>query len=400
MRRQLVRMLICLLAFLAAVAAINLVANPYGAWPTALIDRTYLKIGLGVERMSTPYRVRSEAPVLLLVGTSRVLYGMWIEQGSRDGVLNGGLSGASLDEATAVVDLGLRNPRLRRIIWSVDFPQFSERLRGFRDRATQTRLAGDAPLLVRETLLSLDALQASGQLLMRAAGGRSRLPAQRLLPIPWPAADVRAAFDTIASGATDDVGRPAIELHVREWLAIYAQYQRSDAQWDLFRRTVDRIGATGIELTLVVPPLNVFELEAVRQAGAWPAFQAWKRELVSVGPYWDFSGYNQMARHDELYMFPTFCHFKPAVGHTMLRRVLGGDCSQCGALAQTVIDAGVWVDQSTLEAHLADEDAALLAFVHESPTSLQVVEGQLAQPPAPAVTRVSANPEGDLIPLP
>lgn len=372
-RRDLALMLICLLAVLGSVAAFNFVANPYRAWSTALVDDTYLKIDLGQERLSTPYRVRAEAPTLMLTGTSRMLYGMWIEQGNRDGVLNAALADASLDETAAVIELALRNDRLRRIVWNVEFVAFSEHRRGFRDGATQARLSGDPLRMVRETLLSMDALEASGRLLLRAAGGSGRLPERRLLPVPWPAAAIRAQFDAIGDRPSGDGIPAAVDQHVRDWLREYGQYRRSDVQWDLFRRTVDHVRASGIELILLVPPMSIFELETIRQTGAWPTFMAWKRELSGVSPYWDFSGYNDVAERDELYTFPIFCHFKPVVGHSVLRRVLGGDCAECGPLAQTVVDAGVWVDPSTVEAHVTEQDSARARLTEAPPPAVEAV---------------------------
>jgi hypothetical protein len=367
-------MLVSLLAFLALIALVNLIANPYAAWPLTAVDKTYLTAGPGLERVATPYRLRTEAPDLLLFGTSRVLYGMAIEQGYRDGVLNAALSGASLDEIAAMVDLALRSPRLRRIVWGLDFTTFSDHYRGFRDVPTRERLAGSVLLRTQETLLSMDALQASGSLLLRAAAGPGRLSAQKLLPVPWPPAAVSAGFAGIGTPPTDAGANAILDQQLRGWFGGYAQHRRSDAQWELFGRTVRRIRDAGIELTLLVPPMSMWELETIRQAGAWPAFQTWKRELAAFGPYWDFSGYNEVAGHDEFYTFPIFCHFKAVVGHTVLRRVLGADCGGCGALATPVLDSAVWVDETTVEAHLADEDAARLRATQARPRCVEAVE--------------------------
>jgi len=374
MHRQLLRMLVCLLAFLALVAVINLVVNPYGAWPVRLVDTTFQKVEVGMERMETPYRVRTEQPTTVLLGTSRVLYGMWIDQGYRADVLNAALPGQSLDEAVALIDLALRNPRLRRIIWSVELIQFTEQMRGFRDAPTQTRLLGDTLLRVRETLLSADALQASGGLLLRRTAGRSSLPAERTLPIPWPPATLRAAFDEIETAPNGGGDSTGLDQHIRLWLKDYGHSRLAEGQWDLFTRTIDRIRAAGIDLTLLAPPLNAFELETIRQGGQWPAFQAWKGRLATVSPYWDFSGYHELALRDELFTFPIFCHFKPAVGHALLRRLLEGSCDDCGTTEHLIADAGVWVDSNTVQAHLEDLDAARLRVTRERPRSVQAVE--------------------------
>jgi hypothetical protein len=98
------------------------------------------------------------------------------------------------------------------------------------------------------------------------------------------------------------------------------------------------------------------ELEVIEQTGSWSAFQAWKRQLLDAGPYWDLSGFGRLDRMDSPFL--DVGHFWPAVGHTMLRKFLGEGCARCGELAATVREAGVWLDGTTIDAHLARQDAA------------------------------------------
>lgn len=395
MSSQLLRMLLCLAAFLSLIAAVNLVANPYGAWPVTLIDRTYLRVAVGDERLATPYRARAESPAVLLIGTSRILYGMWIEQGYRDGVLNAGLSGATIDEVGVLLDLALRNPRLQRIIWTVDFQLFSETHKGFADRPTYDRLAGDLPRQVRETLFSTDALRRSGSVLLRAVGGRARLPADRLRPVPWPPSALREELEAIEASGSNGPHGARTEQHLRDWLEAFGRQRRSPEQWALFRRAVQRVRARGVDLTVLVAPLSVYELEAIRQSGAWSDFVEWKRELASITPYWDFSGYNAVAMHDALYTFPIFCHFKAPVGHALLRGLLGEDCRDCGPLAQALIESGVWVEPGTVDAHLAAQETAREQLAASSPRYsplIAKISGIAGQGSSPA--SVSANGGG------
>jgi hypothetical protein len=109
----------------------------------------------------------------------------------------------------------------------------------------------------------------------------------------------------------------------------------------------------GIEVILYVPPLNRYELEIIRQTGRWETFQRWKRQLLTVGLYWDFSGYNELSRSDPL--FSDSIHFKPVVGHAILRQILGKGCVERGDKAQVVADAGVWVSPATVDRHLATQ---------------------------------------------
>src|SRR5205823_578824 len=131
----------------------------------------------------------------------------------------------------------------------------------------------------------------------------------------------------------------------------------------------------GIGITLFIPPLSRCELEAIEQAGQWPTFQHWKRELLAAGPYWDFSGYGKLDRADVLFL--DVPHFKPTVGQVILRELLGEDCSQCGEMARLVWDAGVWVDTTTVDQYLTGQDTARASSVRSDHRCVRVIKEML-----------------------
>ena len=87
-------MLMCLAGGLTVGAAINWIVNPYGAWSTTVTDRAYRLTEVAAdevgERVSPAYRIRVEHPTTLLVGSSRVLNGMLVEQSGHDTFFNAG----------------------------------------------------------------------------------------------------------------------------------------------------------------------------------------------------------------------------------------------------------------------------------------------------------------------
>lgn len=359
--RRLCLMMLCLLLIISMPAAANWVINPFGAWPSLVIDGMYRQLEIGAERVKLPYRLRTEQAPTLLVGSSRVLYGMPIEQGSRDGVLNAALSGASMDEIATVIRVAMSSHSLKRVVWGLDFYAFGEDRVGFLDADTRSRLEGDSVLLIRETLLSRQASTATRDLWRRARGGRANLPAAWLLPVPWPEQVIRDSMQERPADDPSPAARAELEQQVTQWAHAYAHYNSSAKQFALFRDTLARTKEAGVETILFLPPLSACEIEIIQRAGRWAAFEDWKRELVSVSPYWDFSGYTELSRHDDLfgdmYFNEHFCHFRPATGEVILRRLLGKDCAACGALAQTVLEGGKWMDQTTIDQHLAAQEA-------------------------------------------
>lgn len=357
--RRLWLMMLALLGVLSAVPAVNLLADPYGAWGGTLLGHAYLRDEAKQARVFTPYRLRTARPTTLLLGSSRMLQGIPIASAAETGIYNAGLPGITLDETDAIVRLALKNPILKQVIWDVDFSVFNENWKGFLDADTRRRLDGDPRLLWQETLLSMEALDRSRQLAAAAMKGRTQLPAGELRPALWDEAFIREGLQQAAPKTLADDQQAALVTHVAQWTNIYGHYQLSATQLRLFADLVARIDGAGVKLILFIPPFSEFELETIRQTGRWPVFQQWKRELAAVRPYWDFSGYTQLARMDQLFEPVYFCHFQPPVGHVLLRHILGERCDQCGDTARVILNAGVWVDATSVEQHLQNQQALL-----------------------------------------
>ena len=179
--RRIVLMLALAAALVAVGILVNYLLNPYGAWRTALIDPFFRKVEH--ERVVTPYLLRTSAPATLLLGSSRVLLGMRVEQGERDDVMNGALTAATIPQLAAIVDLALeRNPRLKRIVWGVDFFTF-DTVWNHVDRSFNQRVAGDRAVKVEDTLLSLEALGDGRELWNRSRRGIGKLPPTMIQPV-------------------------------------------------------------------------------------------------------------------------------------------------------------------------------------------------------------------------
>ncbi len=370
--RRLLHMVLGLVFFLAMVAGVNLVADPYGAWQVTLVDRVYMKDKVEMTRVITPYRLRTKQPITLLIGASRVFLGMPIEQGYRDGVLNAGLMGGSLDEIAAIVHVAIRQPKLQRLVWGVEFFTFDETWAGIRDPQMPRRLEGDTQLRLLETLLTMEVLDESRKLFLRAIGGRQRLPATRSVPVPWPEDIIREGLEEARQQFRSDSAQTMPEHAIAQWMDIYSNYRLSARQIAVFTKTLAEIRRAGIDAIVFVPALREYELEVIRQTGHWAVFQEWKRHMVAAGPYWDFSGYNELAAAD--YLYGDVAHFIPAAGNTILRLMLGKGCAACGELAQPILKAGVRVDAGTLDDHLAKEDARRIARTQRETRFSKAVE--------------------------
>jgi hypothetical protein len=323
--RRLRLMLIGFFAVMAAVIGFNIVVNPWGASRLRLVPGAYRQVK--DERLVTPYLLRSSSPDTLLLGSSRVLFGMKIEQGVEDGFQNGAMSGSRMPEIAKEVDVALRNPRLKRIVWGVEFYMFD----AYADLCwpeTCSRLDGNLPLTLADNLLSSDTLEASYGMAYRSLVGK--ISSEAAQPIPWPPAYICALF---AHPAPPTLAGLEPEYRLREVTNMpeYRHFAYSPRLRQSFLDIVGRIRAAHVQLIVFIPPVSEFELEMIRQIGRWPEFQEWKRFLAQHMDYTDFSGYNAIARSDR--MFIDAWHMEPAVGATILRILLDDPIPQCGDAA-------------------------------------------------------------------
>src|SRR5579883_758409 len=182
--RRLRMMLAALAGLLGAALLFNFLVNPFGAWRHRLVNGVYYRVRAGHDRVIAPYLLRGTRPNTVMLGTSRVLMGIPIEQGYKDGFLNAAMAAAKLPEIEKAVALAVKNPHLKRVIWGLDFFSFNLNFESNAD--TAARLGGNLRLLILDNLLSAEALDSSYHLLDRALSGRRHLDPRALEPIPWP----------------------------------------------------------------------------------------------------------------------------------------------------------------------------------------------------------------------
>jgi hypothetical protein len=325
-------MLIGFFAAVGAVMAFNFLVNPWGAWRFRLVPGKYRRIRQ--ERLVTPYLLRTSSPDTLLLGSSRVLYGMKIEQGVRDGVQNAALSGSQMPEIAKEVDIALHNHHLKRVIWGVDFYIFNA-LADYCSPDTCARLDGNLALRLTDNILSGDTFLASYRMVRRALTGD--ISAQAEKPIPWPPSFICGMFahpdpPTLAGIDAADRFREVSNLPEYRYFYYSPRLQQS------FLDIVGRLRAAHVQVIFFLVPMNQFELEMLRQTGRWPDFQAWKGFLAQHISYTDFSGYNGIARSDR--MFIEAWHMEPAVGNTIMRMLVGDplpDCSDATIVAGSAL---------------------------------------------------------------
>ena len=336
---------------IAGVMGFNYSVNPYGAWRSAVVDPIYRN--LTGDRAQMPYQLWTTAPETLLIGSSRVQEGMRIEQGYRAGVLNASLGAAMIPDLGQIVALALQNPKLKRIVWGVDFYAFNAR-RHHVNPSFEERIALEPDTLLEDSLLSLNAMGDSFDVLKRAIRGRRSLKPTMSASVPWPRELICAQFIrqrkhglAVAAPANIEIGLAQVDT----WF--YANYEFSPQIAARFREIVELARARNVQVILFVPPMSEYELALIRQGGLWPDFERFKRTVAAVGPLWDFAAYNRLARADDLFL--DVLHLKPAAGNEILRIMFGTEPGSCGIDSEIVDESAVQVDSGSIDRVLALE---------------------------------------------
>lgn len=134
------------------------------------------------------------------------------------------------------------------------------------------------------------------------------------------------------------------------WNSIYMADRRPSPAFDAVRQIIAAGHGGKPAIRLVIYPYHAHTLVLFQQAGLWPAFEAWKRELArlvdnaSAGvdvELWDFSSFSPYAdekvpppgdKASELRWYWEAGHFKKALGDALLARVFGaaGEDAQWG----------------------------------------------------------------------
>jgi hypothetical protein len=219
--------------------------------------------------------------------------------------------------------------------WNKDDPLFDRRIE---DQFEQK---------VEDTIISASGFDDSFEMVKRALRGRAKLPPIATASVPWPPTLICSDLEARRKAGLAFSQLTSIQQQLLDDVPDYANFEFSQRHFELFRQSVNLARVRGIDVVIFIPPLNQYELEKIRLSGRWGAFQNFKRMLATIGPYVDFSGYNEISRSD--WMFIHLMHFKSAVGETILRILMGQPLETCGTMPEIVARSAMRVDASSID---------------------------------------------------
>lgn len=353
-RRYLYKLSGMIVVLISLLIACMIVVDPYAIW------RVYHKQGVNMfsahavnfERVSKPIEVMRMQPNTVFVGSSRVKFALRPEYYNaltgKSNTYNLGVNGANIYEIRRMVEHAVLNsPDLDTIILGVDFFMFNDKWGnqlGFDDGQLSKKYFSKRNFLA--TTFSLAAFESMIDTLVdnekkqytydsRDENGRGT-DGQAAYYFGWGnLVDLRGFCDS----AKMFVNEPGL----------YREHDLPLWYMDNLRQIVRICNEHHIKLIMYISPLHAMQAEAISVAGKWSVYEQWKRELVDIGEFYDFSAFNEITAEpfsvDRKYYWDS-SHYTTSVGDIILERILG----------QRSADGifGEIINKNNIEQHLLD----------------------------------------------
>ncbi len=352
---------------LLAIAALNALADPFEAY------RWLTRESLGPHKMERNTRIAKAELVrhgpcqTMLLGSSRTEMGIDPEHPLwGDGAtLNLALGATNFIETEAVFRYAVAVQPIERVVCFADFLMFSSR-RGLGEDFKQSRFDPDLAEVPYhlQLLWSENALDGSLQVLKNRQRDRRS------------GYGVRGAWTRdLNSNLIKRIGHRGMLRKILHSFfkpsGPYDRYEYSSDRLARFQALVEDCRTRGIRLTVVIPPIHAIQLEAIRTAGIWDAFEQWKRDLARIvsasaadaagapaAELWDFTAYTgfnaepfpqEGDTETRMRWYWESSHFRMELGDLVLYRI-HGQAPPDGPLPD---DWGIRLTPQNVEARIA-----------------------------------------------
>jgi hypothetical protein len=370
--------LLATIAALLAVALINILVDPAGAYPRWHLATFQPLRYLIHDRVHKAEMASQGAWEVLILGSSRAKAGFPADHPflATNRTCNLSLDGVKFPELVSVFQYARQHNRLKHVILCLDLYMFAPGPRWAEDYL-DSRFNSD-----------LDPFKYyAKQLLGRAASGDTWDTLRQKFKHYVPPPQVQNGFYQTSLGP----GTSQRDLFGRVLRIMGSGYRRQTVDlsfMDLFREIVRTCRDQHIDLQVVIMPVHALDLELLYASGRWPEFEKWKTDLVSMlaqegveGQFglWDFTAYagppaeaipaaGDVTSRMKYYFENSHC--TPTVGGMMLDTILGD------AGTNTF---GLRLNRTNLQAHLAQILTDRAYYAQTNAAEIRWVQQILAQ---------------------
>ena len=395
---------------LLAISTLNLLVDPFGVFGASIRsgvnDRTLDSSGF--DRMVKPYKLVRAAPRTVLFGSSTAHVG-FLSIADWDTALphpayNYALLGASAHEVRLSLAQALRECPVEAAILVADFFAFNAHYLdnpGFAPaRLSVTTHRGWPGFLGSDLVAFTIGREVLGLSWQTLVASRRKL-------------DSATQVDSLVQDYSWDVHfRNCERSYLTKWfpppahLYEFASTQTGGDRLADFDASLQLCGERGVHLIILCPPIHARFQEALAAAGAWPHYEAWKREIAKrtqaqqalrtgsgTVELWDFSLFNDLTCEPlprdgagSMRYFTDSAHFTQELGRLVLNEILDPEKPRANR-------PGVRLDRVEIESHLAAVRTGLEAFRAANPSVVADVRSALGiEPPSTTAPMASASP--------
>ncbi len=364
--------LICTMSAISLIAIFNLFMDPYDYFgaPSLLSLNTKKLPTLHQERFDRVINIIKKKPQALMLGSSRVRVGFSTSYYSTlvgYPAYKAAFAGAQFHEIFGYFEHALLNqPDLKSVFIGLDFFAFAKKL-PLNPEFSEERL--------RKSYLSINDLF---KLFLSVATAKFSYATYKHNLDPKKFENVNRIHVKVDDNDYIDLGPPMIEspqdFLKAEKRMIFDDYSIDPKKVEMFRKIVQLCQEKNIDLKVIFNPAHAHYWETVYLCGRWKDFENLKRELCSIYPIYDFSGFSSF-NAEELsidkagtYFFET-SHFTPYYGQIILDKIDG--------INDRCPDNGFLLTRDTVEEHLKTQREQHQVWVDQNPEKVAWLQKQL-----------------------
>lgn len=300
---------------LISSATVSYIVDPYGIYHITRKDYNERKIGSRDPYLVKTYNSRDYQPETIVLGTSRAmrLDPPLIEQITGETTYNLGLSAANpYIQFSHVESLLNQKNNLKTIIIGLDFETFDIEYKTHVN-FVEKRVASPSYSFqdMASTLLTK----------------KSLLDSYYILYDNFKKTDQYTKSSTLDDGSFNTEIKINPEVNANNLKRIAIEYEVSPNSIEYIKKIQELCNEHDIQLYLYISPLHAIILETFWQMDQWSVYEDWKRQLVSIAPIWDFSGYHDISMSSLFHntYYDDLSHFSKKTGNLMVYRMLGSE---------------------------------------------------------------------------
>lgn len=149
----------------------------------------------------------------------------------------------------------------------------------------------------------------------------------------------------------------SLELYFKSKGGIYQDYKFSKKYLQYFKKTIDYCKNNKINVIVYIPPMSSEHFDAIHAANYFDDFEKFKRELVKITNYTDFTGHNSITENKMNYWDSS--HLKMELTPIIMEKLLKSDDKD---KEEVFLDFGISVNKSNIDHHLKRQKSQLKEY--------------------------------------